>query len=88
MSDEKYITDEARCIELHIKLGRKTISLEDFQRLECGSMLDLDQSTNAPLSIYANDILIAHGEMVLSEECYRIRIIELTLPPDMRDLLF
>ncbi|MEC8474401.1 MAG: FliM/FliN family flagellar motor switch protein [Planctomycetota bacterium] len=64
-------------VELKIELGHTRIKLEEFLHLRNGAVIKLDESTKEPVCIFANDQLIARGEVQLLKNHYCIRVTEL-----------
>jgi flagellar motor switch protein FliN/FliY len=53
------------------------MSLREILQLYEGSMVQLDKLAGEPLDVYINGRLIARGEVVVIEESFGIRIIEI-----------
>lgn len=69
-------------VSIHVELGRKKLRIVDLLALAAGSVLELDALSGAPLAIYANDVLIAHGEAVVVGEKYGVRITSVVSPKE------
>ena len=86
MFEETAPTDMDRILEIpleiHIELGRRRMRINELLNLGAGSVLELDTPAGAPLAIYANDILVAHGEAVIVGERYGVRITEIASPSE------
>jgi flagellar motor switch protein FliN/FliY len=67
-------------LELTVELGRKRIRIGELLSVGVGSVIDLGTPAGAPLSIYANGTLIAHGEAVVVGERYGIRVTDIVSP--------
>jgi flagellar motor switch protein FliN/FliY len=67
-------------LELTVELGRKRIRIGELLSVGVGSVLDLGTAAGAPLAIYANNTLIAHGEAVVVGERYGIRVTDIVSP--------
>ncbi|MDB4989011.1 MAG: flagellar protein [Myxococcaceae bacterium] len=67
-------------LELTVELGRKKIRIGELLSVGVGSVIDLGTAAGAPLSIYANNTLIAHGEAVVVGERYGIRVTDIVSP--------
>ncbi len=74
MSSEASTADR---LPITIQLGRTHLAADQLARVEGGTQLVLDQSVDAPLDVYANDHLIARGEIVLVDEKFCLQITEL-----------
>jgi flagellar motor switch protein FliN/FliY len=69
-------------LEIHVELGRKRVRIADLLSLGPGSVLELDIAAGAPLSIFANQVLVAHGEAVVVGERYGVRVTEIVSPQE------
>ncbi len=61
-------------LELSVVLGKTKRTVKDILDLEPGSIVELDKYAEEPLEVFANGKLIAHGEVVVIEESFGIRI--------------
>lgn len=64
-------------VKLTARLGSCQLAMRDVLELTPGSVLQLNQRANEPIGIYANDKLLAHGEVVVADESFCIKITEL-----------
>ncbi|HWD18213.1 MAG TPA: flagellar motor switch protein FliN [Verrucomicrobiae bacterium] len=64
-------------VKLTIELGSCQMALREALQLASGSVVKLDQSTQVPVALYANQKQIARGEVVVVNDCYGIKITEL-----------
>ena len=64
-------------IELEITFGDVTIKLDEFLRLRNGAVITLDQDASEPVAIQANGRHIANGEVLILNDQFCIRVIEL-----------
>jgi flagellar motor switch protein FliN/FliY len=62
-------------MELTVEIGRAKIKISDLLNLSKGTIIHLDQHADEPLSIYANNKLIAKGHIISSNGKYSIRVI-------------
>jgi flagellar motor switch protein FliN/FliY len=62
-------------MELTVEIGRAEIKISDLLNLSKGTVIHLDQQADEPLSIYANNKLIAKGHIIASNGKYSIRVI-------------
>ncbi len=63
-------------LPLGISFGSLEMPLEDVLKLGVGSVIELDESVNDPVTIIVNHSPIAKGEMVAVGGNYGIRILE------------
>jgi flagellar motor switch protein FliN/FliY len=54
-------------VEISVVLGKSHLRVNQLLKLGRGAVVELDQKTNQPVEIYANDILVARGEVVITE---------------------
>lgn len=69
-------------VEVTVELGRRRITIRDLLQLAPGSVVELDRATGEPLNVYANGCLIAHGEVVVVNNSYGIRLTDVVTPAD------
>jgi flagellar motor switch protein FliN len=65
-------------LEIKVELGRAKIPIYELRSLAPGSAVKLVKLEGEPVDILANDTLIARGEVVVQNEKYGIRVIEIT----------
>lgn len=54
-------------VEISVMLGKSNLRVNQLLKLGRGAVVELDQKTDDPVEIYANDILVARGEVVITE---------------------
>jgi flagellar motor switch protein FliN/FliY len=59
---------------LTVEIGRTRMSVRDVLGLEPGAVVELDRSAGAPADVLLNGRLIAHGEVVVVDQDYAVRI--------------
>jgi len=64
-------------LEIHVELGKKRLRISELLALGPGAIIELDVAAGAPLSILANQVLVAHGEAVVIGERYGVRVTEI-----------
>jgi len=64
-------------LEIKVELGSTKLNLREILELHEGSMIQLNKLAGEPLDIYANDRLIARGEVVVIDENFGIRVTEI-----------
>ena len=64
-------------VKLTIELGSCQMLLREVLQLAPGSVVKLDQAAQHPVTLYANQKQIARGEVVVVNDCYGVKIIEL-----------
>ncbi len=69
-------------MDLRIELGRTQMRLEDVLRLRRGSVVMLDKLAGDPVDIFANGKLIARGEVLVMNDQFCVRVLELLGSPE------
>lgn len=64
-------------LEIKVELGSVRMTLREILDLHEGSLIQLNKLAGEPLDIYANDRLIARGEVVVIDENFGIRVTEI-----------
>lgn len=62
---------------LTVEIGRTRMAVRDVLNLEPGAVVELDRSAGAPADVLLNGRLIAHGEVVVMDQDYGIRITQI-----------
>ena len=63
-------------LQVKIELGRTRMLLEDILKLGEGSLVELDKLAGDPVDVFANDRLIARGEVLVLNDSFCVRISE------------
>jgi flagellar motor switch protein FliN/FliY len=63
-------------LNVKIELGRTRMLVEDVLRLDSGSVVELDKLAGDPVDVFANDRLIARGEVLVLNDSFCVRISE------------
>lgn len=61
-------------MELTVEIGRTRMAVRDVLDLSPGRVVELDRSAGAPADVKLNGRLIAHGEIVVVDQDYAVRI--------------
>lgn len=61
-------------ISISLQIGSTKISIRNLLKLNQGSVVELDRLAGEPLDVLVNGTLIAHGEVVVVNEKYGIRL--------------
>ncbi|MFT5133766.1 MAG: flagellar motor switch protein FliN/FliY [Gammaproteobacteria bacterium] len=61
-------------ISLSVEIGQTKISIRNLLQLNQGSVVELDRLAGEPLDVMVNNTLVAHGEIVVINEKYGIRL--------------
>ncbi len=62
---------------LTVEIGRTRMAVRDVLNLEPGAVIELDRSAGAPADVLLNGRLIAHGEIVVVDQDYAVRITQI-----------
>jgi len=63
-------------LNVKIELGRTRMLVEDVLKLGEGSVVELDKLAGDPVDVYANDRLVARGEVLVLNDAFCVRISE------------
>jgi flagellar motor switch protein FliM len=72
-------------ITISVELGRTAKTINEILKMGEGTIVELDTLAGEPVDIKANGVLIAKGEVVVIDENFGVRVIEIVespLPPD------
>ena len=69
-------------LQLTVELGRTELPIKKVLELTRGSIITLDKVAGEPVELFANGKLIAHGEVVVIEDNFGLRITNITDPED------
>ena len=61
-------------VTLSMEIGRTQINIRNLLQLNQGSIVELDRFAGEPLDILVNGTLIAHGEVVVINDKFGIRL--------------
>jgi len=61
-------------VSISMEVGASKISIRNLLKLNQGSVVELDRLAGEPLDVLVNGTLIAHGEVVVVNEKYGIRL--------------
>jgi flagellar motor switch protein FliN/FliY len=70
-------------VTLSLEVGRAQMSVGRLLRLSQGSVVELDRSAGEPLDVLVNGTLVAHGEIVIVNDKFGIRLTDV-VPPAKR----
>ncbi len=69
-------------VSLSMEVGRTNIAIRNLLQLNQGSVVELDRLAGEPLDVLVNGTLIAHGEVVVVNEKYGIRLTDVMSPSE------
>ncbi|MFC4699919.1 flagellar motor switch protein FliN [Glaciecola siphonariae] len=83
LTEDKPMTDEQESkldtildipVTISMEVGRTNISIRNLLQLNQGSVVELDRVAGEPLDVLVNGTLIAHGEVVVINDKFGIRL--------------
>ena len=67
-------------VTLSMELGRTTLSLRELLALNQGSVIELNRLVDEHMDVLVNGTLIAHGEVVVIDDKFGIRLTDVVSP--------
>lgn len=69
-------------VKLTLEVGRTDIAIRNLLQLNQGSVVELDRVAGEPLDVMVNGTLVAHGEVVVVNDRYGIRLTDVISPQE------
>jgi flagellar motor switch protein FliN/FliY len=69
-------------VTLSMEIGRTRLSIRNLLQLNQGSVVELDRLAGEPLDVMVNGTLVAHGEVVVVNERFGIRLTDVISPSE------
>lgn len=69
-------------VTISMEVGNSSIPIRNLLQLNQGSVLELDRLAGEPLDVLVNGMLIAHGEVVMVNEKFGIRLTDVISPSE------
>ena len=69
-------------VTLSMEVGRTRIPIRNLLQLNQGSVVELDRAAGEPLDVFVNGTLVAHGEVVVVNEKFGIRLTDVVSPAE------
>ncbi|MEH6810884.1 MAG: flagellar motor switch protein FliN, partial [Motiliproteus sp.] len=69
-------------VTISMEVGSTEIAIRNLLQLSQGSVIELDRMAGEPLDIKVNGTLIAHGEVVVVNERFGIRLTDVVSPSE------
>lgn len=69
-------------VTLSMEVGRTRVPIRNLLQLNQGSVVELERAAGEPLDVFVNGTLIAHGEVVVVNEKFGIRLTDVVSPAD------
>lgn len=69
-------------VTMSVEIGRTKINISNLLKLNQGSVVELDRLAGEPMDVLVNGTLIAHGEIVVVNEKFGIRLTDVVTPSE------
>ncbi len=61
-------------VNVSMEIGRTEMTIRNFLKLNQGSVVELERAAGEPLDVLVNGTLVAHGEVVVINDKFGIRL--------------
>lgn len=55
-------------VEVSVVLGKATLRVHQLLKLGRGAVVELERKTDEPVEVFANEVLVARGEVVVTDD--------------------
>ncbi len=69
-------------VTVSLRVGNTRISIRDLMRLVEGSIIELDRPAGEPMDVLVNGTLVAHGEIVVVNDKFGVRLTDVVSPSE------
>ncbi|HET6395730.1 MAG TPA: flagellar motor switch protein FliN [Pseudoxanthomonas sp.] len=69
-------------VTLSLEVGRARMPIRNLLQLNQGSVIELERGAGEPLDVYVNGTLIAHGEVVVINDRFGVRLTDVVSPSE------
>jgi len=69
-------------VVLSLEIGRTKINIRNLLQLNQGSVVELDRFAGEPMDVLVNGTLVAHGEVVVVNDKFGIRLTDIISPSE------
>ncbi len=69
-------------VTVAMEIGRTQLSIRNLLQLNQGSIVELDRLAGEPMDVLVNGTLVAHGEVVVVNDKFGIRLTDVISPAD------
>ncbi len=69
-------------VTLALEVGRTKMTIRDLLRLNQGSVVELERAADEPMDLLVNGTLVASAEIVVVDENFGIRLIDVVSPSE------
>jgi flagellar motor switch protein FliN/FliY len=67
-------------VNLSLQVGSTVMTIRELVKLVEGSVISLDRESTEPMDVLVNGTLIAHGEIVLVDDSFGVRLTDVVSP--------
>lgn len=69
-------------VTLSLEVGRSRLPIRNLLQLNQGSVVELERGAGESLDVYVNGTLIAHGEVVVINDRFGVRLTDVVSPSE------
>jgi flagellar motor switch protein FliN/FliY len=69
-------------VTLSLEVGRTRIAIRNLLQLNQGSVVELDRAAGEPLDVFVNGTMVAHGEVVVVNDKFGVRLTDVVSPAE------
>lgn len=69
-------------VTMQLEIGRATVSIRNLLSYTQGSVVEMDRLAGEPLDLLVNGTLIAHGEVVVINDKFGVRLTDVVSPQE------
>ena len=69
-------------VTLSLEVGRSRMPIRNLLQLNQGSVIELERGAGEPLDVFVNGTLIAHGEVVVVNDRFGVRLTDVVSPSE------
>jgi flagellar motor switch protein FliN/FliY len=69
-------------VTLSLEVGRTRLPIRSLLQLNQGSVVELERAAGEPLDVFVNGTLVAHGEVVVVNDKFGIRLVDVVSPAE------
>ncbi|MBS7457224.1 flagellar motor switch protein FliN [Coralloluteibacterium stylophorae] len=69
-------------VTLSLEVGRARMPIRNLLQLNQGSVVELEREAGEPFDLYVNGTLIAHGEVVVVNDRFGVRLTDVVSPSE------
>ncbi|MET0288044.1 MAG: flagellar motor switch protein FliN [Pseudoxanthomonas sp.] len=69
-------------VALTLEVGRTRMPIRNLLQLSQGSVIELERGAGDPLDVYVNGTLVAHGEVVVINDRFGVRLTDVVSPAE------